>query len=536
MPEDDELPTAPPEQAPLPTAPPPDAVADPTTGAVIPPVAIPQGIGTLGASLAKTYDIPTSPVADAPLVDMQPGHADRMAAAQNMQPGAADGGGSLYPNENPPGVTVMRPGTPGGMQVQGETIEKVPDKAAKALTAQGDAVAGAKREADAATAGGQQAYADAINKQANDLYQTAQAGDLATAAAIARNQMVQARVKDKMDDVANFKPDRQQIFEGTAGGFRALGAAIGMIFGGALSGLTGQKNQAQEAVFKMIDDNVRDQVRQNSQAYDQLKQRLGDDQAAELALRQKHLEYAKQIFDAQALGRQGQAMNANLAGAAQRTELEIQNAKLALQERLLPHEKLALAHVAPTPTQILTLDRQEQMLKQYGVAPEARQKFMLQKVDEKNTVNDLIEGVKGDTRDLNNLQAIRDAYGGNLPGKGQAIDWTRSHTLRALGARLGFTKAVDASAVYAQLEKSALERARGYGRITEPEIESSRLQMGETPDQIAAFMQDNIDHAQHRLSGVANAYFGDNGQPVLDIMAKGIAGTPGVRTAGITPR
>lgn len=475
---------------------------------------------------------------------MEPGFADSQPAPETpqggqppMQPGHADGGhADLYPNEVNQTVNVLRPGTAGGFMPHSKTIEGIAPEAAKPILAQQGNVNEARRSAEEEANAAQQKYVDYVNEQATRQYQDNQAADLANAAEIARNQMVQGRIQDKMDAVSKFKPDRQQLFEGTAGGFRALGAVIGMLFGGALSGLNGGPNQAQEAVFKMIDQNAQDQIRTNSLVYDQLKQRLGDEQAAAIALRQKHLEYAKNIIDAQALGRGAQAAQAALGGAKQRIELEIQNANLQMMEKLAPHEKLALAHVAPTPTQILTLDKQEMMLKQYGMTPEKREKLLTYKMDEKHTVNDAIEDIKSEQRDVNMLKAIKEEYGGTLPGAGQAIDPTRSHFVRSLMARMGYSKATDAAQVYAKIEQAALERAKSYGRVTEYEVDSAKKQMGETPDQIIQFMQDNVNHLNARVSGVANAFSGGNGQHVLDILSAGIAGTPGIRTQGVTPR
>lgn len=522
-----------PAPAPAPAPQPDPVVADPMTGIPVPlstpPAEGTPEFGSLGQAVGSAYQIPA--LRDATI------HHTALAQQPDAAPEAAPAGGAKpYPNEVNMTQTVLRPGTAGGDVVTGKEIDGFTPAAQTEMRGAGDAVAGAQAAAGGAELDAQQKYADYVNAQASKMYGDAQAADLATQAAIVRNQMVQKSLQGKMQDVAAFKPDRAQLFEGTAGGFRALSAVFAMALGGALQGLQGGPNQAVEAIYRTIDDNVKDQVRQNSQVFEELKMRLGDEQSAELALRQKHLENLKDLTAARAMGQQGAQIQAAVSTISKRTDLEIANGKLALLEKLEPHEKLKIAHQAPTPAQILTLDKQQQMLAQLQVKPEDYQKFMEHKVDEKNSVGDLINTVRDEHRDINTLEALRAENGGKLPGFDSVIDWTRSEHLRALGARLGFTKAVDAGKVYAQIKRQTMERAKGLGRVTEVELDNIGQQMGVNGDQLLDFMHESADHANARLVNAANGSFQGRGQKVIDIASAGTAATPGMRMGGLTPR
>lgn len=451
-----------------------------------------------------------------------------------MEPGAADMVGD-QPGAMPELSQVVVPGQAGGMQLTGKQTSGygAADRASLGENAQFSAEKG--RQAAEAGIQGQEQYVGQLETDALQRYQKAEAEALALAADQKRNMLVQKSIQTKLQDTAKFKPNRTELFEGTAGGFRALAAGLGMIAGGALAGINGGSNHAMEAVFKMIDDNVRDQVSQNSNVYNELVRRLGDETAAAEVLRSKHLQAVSDMTKALELTAKTKELRAGLAGARERADFEQSQSLLKAQQALTPQETLAMSYRAPTPAAILTIDRDQQALHQL-LGPEADKKvgeFMKEKISGQQnakTVGEAVQYMKELGQDAGTLRAIAAAHDGKLPGQDQILSPSKSPMVRAALARLGIDHDVAASEVYKIVGSLIAKRAKSYGgAITESDLTMAQGEVGVTGSQVLDFMRRMHAEANGQLKATAYGYFQGRSQPVIDIITHGIGTMQGFK-------
>lgn len=483
-----------------------------------------------------------------------PGAAQRLAAAGmqpltagpdglvKMEPGAADSITGEQPGAMPSLSQVVVPGQAGGMQLTGKQTSgySSADRASLGENAQFSAEQG--RQAKEAEIKGQESYVGQLETDALQRYQKAEAEALAAAAEQKRNQMVQKNIQTKLQDASKFKPNRNELFEGTGGGFRALAAGLGMIAGGMLAGLNGGRNQAEDAVFKMIDDNVRDQVAQNTGVYNELVRRLGDETAAAEVLRSKHLGAVSDMTKALELTAKTKELRAGLAGARERADFEQSQSLLKAQQALTPQETLAMSYRAPTPAAILTIDRDQQALHQL-LGPDADKKvgeFMKEKISGQQnakTVGEAVQYMKEMSADANTLRAIAATHDGKLPGQDQILSPSKSPMLRAALARLGIDHDVAASEVYKIVGSLIAKRAKSYGgAITESDLTMAQGEVGVTGSQILDFMRRMHGEANGQLKATAYGYFQGRSQPVIDIITHGIGTMQGFKEDKGRPR
>jgi hypothetical protein len=124
----------------------------------------------------------------------------------------------------------------------------------------------------------------------------------------------EAEVKRKLQAGADWRPDRSELFSGSTGAARGILAAISVIAGGLMQGrgMT-RDNQFLNAINEMIDENVADQVRQNSASIQFLREQKGDVQSAAAELKKRQLDFATQKLNARAALSKVPAAQAGLA-------------------------------------------------------------------------------------------------------------------------------------------------------------------------------------------------------------------------------
>lgn len=502
-------------------------VADPMTGAVVPP---PTPVTPAQQASADAFlSDPVKSMGQKPKLVPGPDGVFK------MEPGAADILTGEQPSAMPELSQVVVPGSPGGMQLTGKQTSGygAEDRASLGENAQFSAEQG--RQAAQAGIEGQEKYVGQLETDALQRYQKAEAEALAVAADQKRNQLVQKSVQSKLQDASKFRPDRHQLFEGTAGGFRALAAGLGMIAGGALAGLNGGNNHAMDAVFKMIDDNVRDQVSQNTNVYNELVRRLGDEQAAAEVLRAKHLGAVADMTKALELTAKTMELRAGLAGARERADFEQSQSLLKAQQALTPQETLAMSYRAPTAAAVLTIDRDQQALRGL-IGPDADKKvgeFMKEKISGQQnakTVGEAVQYMKDLGQDANTLRAIAATHDGSLPGQDQVLSPSKSPMIRAALARLGINHDVAASEVYKIVGSLIAKRAKSYGgAITQSDLDMAKGEIGVTGPQILDFMRRMHREANGQLKATAYGYFQGRSQPVIDIITHGIGTMQGFK-------
>lgn len=121
-------------------------------------------------------------------------------------------------------------------------------------------------------------------------------------------------VESRYQAASDWRPDRTELFSGSTGAARGVLAAISVIAGGWMQGrgMT-RDNQFLGAITKMIDDNVADQVRKNSQTIQFLRERKGDLQSAAAELKKRQMQYATQTLEARAALNKAPAVQAGIA-------------------------------------------------------------------------------------------------------------------------------------------------------------------------------------------------------------------------------
>lgn len=124
----------------------------------------------------------------------------------------------------------------------------------------------------------------------------------------------ESEVKRKLQAAADWRPDRTELFSGGTGAARGILAAISVIAGGLMQGrgMT-RDNQFLTAINEMIDENVADQVRQNTATIQFLREQKGDVQSAAAELKKRQLEFATQKLNARAALSKIPAAQAGLA-------------------------------------------------------------------------------------------------------------------------------------------------------------------------------------------------------------------------------
>jgi hypothetical protein len=511
----------------LPPPPPTPApeVTDPMSGAVIPPPIPPTAAQQTAAASFLQDPVRAMRAPAAPAADEGP----------LLTPGIADGVGGL-PEAQP--QFALAPATRGGFRPSAKTITGVGAADREALSAGAGIVADQQGAASEAATKGQEDLIGHYEARTLHDYLQAQSQDLAALSNIKRNQMVQSQIKQKIDDTTKFKPNRTALFEGTAGGFRAILSAVGMIAGGALQGVNGGRNTAMDTVFKMVDDNVADQVAQNTNIYQELVRSLGDEQAAASVLRSQHLQAVIDMTKAMDLGTKGQEAKAALAGARERATLLQQQTRLDAMAKLAPQESLALAYRAPTPAHLMMIDQTDQALQMAGVSPKQYQEFTTQKLGNGDkTVGQAIQFVKEMDQDTATLRALSQEYGGKLPAVGETINFNRSAFLRNIGAKLGMKGSVDAGDVYKIYNRVLTAKAKAYGGvITKSDIDRAEAETGVTSGQLLDSMARMRGTANGEMMAVANGYFRGKAQFIMDTLMHGVGESPGVRPSGGRPR
>jgi hypothetical protein len=162
----------------------------------------------------------------------------------------------------------------------------------------------------------------------------------------------EAEVKRKLQAGADWRPDRSELFSGSTGAARGILAAISVIAGGLMQGrgMT-RDNQFLNAINEMIDENVADQVRQNSASIQFLREQKGDVQSAAAELKKRQLDFATQKLNARAQLSKIPAAQAGLtafndAAAARTAEWQAEQEK-ALRKQVSSTISRHTAPVAP---------------------------------------------------------------------------------------------------------------------------------------------------------------------------------------------
>lgn len=284
-----------------------------------PPVADPMS-GTQTQPAAPSPFVPVAPVDPSARPNVQPVPGSEQVTGDSYRPagtlpgleappqdprGMADraGAGQLTPPQNPMGAAdrapMMVPQTTTETTTQTTGVDKATAASINAATGQANEAA---RQAGAAKVGEMQATSALDQRQAQEAYGRGVNQYFETAAQLATQDEVIRETNSRLEQAAQFKPDRTALFHGDQGALFGVSAAVAAMAGGWLmgQGLTGGRNPYLDAVFKIIDDNAKDQIAQNGQVYQELTRRLGSAEAAKKELKARQLQALNDTIDAKA--------------------------------------------------------------------------------------------------------------------------------------------------------------------------------------------------------------------------------------------
>lgn len=256
---------------------------------------------------------------------------------------AAQGAQPLLPPS--PGIADKKPAPPLPPPSIGSADQTPSQPALIPTTEHKDSTEGISPEDAARTEAGigrqqaaqQQADQGTYQQKATEWWLTGQEANrkLANAAAgfadVAAKQAVQDHIAEETDRLLNaggpnskdpagigsayWRPDRTELFHGKEGVAFGLMAAVAAMAGSWMQGKHGvTQNAYLPTIMKMIDDNVDQQVRQNSSAMQHLRDIKGSVAAAKLELRDRQLSYVQQQADGFALKDKSEILQAGLAG------------------------------------------------------------------------------------------------------------------------------------------------------------------------------------------------------------------------------
>lgn len=252
-------------------------------------------------------------------------------------PGMADQGGAPsappFPIPTPgmsngpaliPSTTTERTTTTQGVdKASAAGIRTAGDQANQAAQAAGDAqVQQLGAQAQLERRQSQEAYGRGVNE-----YFT-RAGEIAV------QDEILSTTAQKLQETARFKPDRTTLFQGDTGALFGLSAAISAMAGGWQmgQGLTGGKNPYLESVMRIIDDNANDQIRANSQVYEELTRRLGDAKAAKAELKGRMLGALAETIEAKARFEKADLVQQGAAGVLAQVRAEQAKTQLDVEK------------------------------------------------------------------------------------------------------------------------------------------------------------------------------------------------------------
>lgn len=162
---------------------------------------------------------------------------------------------------------------------------------------------------------------------------------------LARRQQVEERIAT----VAAQEPDRNRAFPS---GWSAVATFIGAVAGGMLQGLQGGSNPVLDALYRRLDEDVKQQRLTQSEVLQDLTRQLGSIDAAEDMLRAKQKEVVLKETEARLLGSQNRVAPAQIDAFRKRMNAEIARHRidaLAKLERDLTIQEVNTPGSAPVP-------------------------------------------------------------------------------------------------------------------------------------------------------------------------------------------
>ncbi len=230
------------------------------------------------------------------------------AAVPSAAPGGPPDPAAAYAASAPPAVQYATETT------TGETTSGMSDKDSAAQRGLLSTAQGAQERAT-----GSEVHARQVDLQQQEQEQQRLLNEAAQEQnKIASKQAVvdlqESEVKKRLQAGSDWRPDRQQLFEGSTGAARGVLAAVSVLAGALMQGRgMSRDNPFMASIERMIDENVADQVRTNSSTMQFLREQKGDIQSAAAELKARQMQFAMQKMNAKAALSKLPAAQAGLA-------------------------------------------------------------------------------------------------------------------------------------------------------------------------------------------------------------------------------
>lgn len=438
------------------------------------------------------------------------------------------------------------PGTKGGMQVASRSTEGIPDEEKDVLAKLLKQIeTGEISAADAE----QHVMTSILDKRETrntnamlraEQSRRAHAEELSKAEERAKNAVTQVKTAQKLD----VDPSRRwgNAWFALSAFLGGLGSVILDTKNARRGAKTDFAGQHWRTINTLVDQDIQHQRDTNSGLLAAAKLELGDAAAAEDLVRGAYFhDVAKQT---QLLEQQAQTddQRALLGVIRQRAELQAKKGTFDAATKMVDKQTVTEKNVPGTPAHLVNVT-EAQITQTLGGGNKDKglerwNKAMTAKAgsgDGAPTVNQTLATMKGTQQDVQFLEALAKANGGDIPQTGVI---NIPDFLVGYAAKLGIEKGTAAEKANIILNEHINRRAKSYGgAITESDRESATGELGKsTQGKLFALKRLN-QHANDSVVAAVNGVVPGYAQSTIDLFLGEAARTPGVRAApSLRPR
>lgn len=285
-----------------------EPTSDPMTGQIIPPLDVDPNAGQGSISRAFFGEAPPEDP-NATSDPRRPGvttvtHVRGSGGAPSLQMGSADleTAEAIKPAFLTPGMADMLEQPSAGGMVESQRVSKglAPERVTELEGLLGGAMADQRMAGEADLEGFDAATS---NKRQTFVKMGVEISQARAAQAIEAKQNAarRAKVEATLSQWAAFEPDRNKAYPT---GWSKVAVFLGAVAGGMLQGLNGGSNPVLDALFKHLDDSVRQQRETQSNQIKELGRQIGSIEAAEDLWRAKQKEIGLKEIESRLLGQE----------------------------------------------------------------------------------------------------------------------------------------------------------------------------------------------------------------------------------------
>jgi hypothetical protein len=339
-----------------------------------------------------------------------------------------------------------------------------------------------------------------------------------------------AKAQSEYSRIAETPIRDEGVFEGR-GLLFALVAAIGTFAGTKTRHNNGGKNQMLEDLRKIQETDLQLQRENKSSLLNRVKDQVGDARIAQQIVENKMDAIA--IDRLKLLERIAETQDEKAALAGVRSELEAKQAAKKAEDTKALARKFQQTEAVPKPVggpgEVKLSNETTRAIEGLGINTKLWNEALGEPVvPGQNTANvaqatrEIIET----DNDVNTLQAIMDANGGDLPTTGVI---RVPKFLQDSAARMGLRDGQDAEEVTQLMSRRVTQRARSYGgAVTEADADRAQKEFGVTGKGFIRGLKRERDRMNNGVAAALGKRLPGVGQQALDIYMKDVGRTYGV--------